>query len=111
MDPEMAEVARTLTEALGTHVEIESRSVGGKVVIDFFSKDDLAQIIAAIQSRQAHTGFYEQNAEHKPVDGIDEGVSRIEDTTPLHIVEEEKTPQTEIVADDPDLYAVKNFSV
>ena len=113
MDPEMAQVAKELTETLGTHVEIESRSVGGKVVIDFFSKDDLAQIIAIIQSRQAsqgqsHTGFYAENAEHLPVDGIEEGVSRIEETTPLQMLND--TPPTPEVAtaDEPDLYAVNN---
>jgi len=118
MDPEMAQVAKELTEALGTHVEIESRSVGGKVVIDFFSRDDLAQIIAVIQSHQTmqagqlHTGFYAQNAEQIPVDGIDDGVSKIEETTPLQIVDEAVAlPPTSPTADEPDLYAVKNFNV
>lgn len=121
MDPEMAQVAKDLTEALGTHVEIESRSVGGKVVIDFFSKDDLAQIIAVIQSRRDAGGVFPQpvsSYEHEadreiPQEEHHEHLSSISDATPLQVTEEQpQAPASEQpAADDPNLYAVNTFSV
>ena len=63
-----------------------------------------------MQAERVHTGFSAENTEQTPVDGIDEGVSKIEETTPLQIVEETPAPPAQIVA-EPDLYAVKNFNV
>jgi ParB family chromosome partitioning protein len=45
-DPEMERIEKELAETLGTRVSIERRQVGGgKVVIDFFSSDDLRVIL------------------------------------------------------------------
>ncbi len=45
-DPEMERFEKALAESLGTRVSIERRPVGGgKVVIDFFSSDDLRAIL------------------------------------------------------------------
>ncbi len=45
-DPEMERIEKELAETLGTRVSIERRQVGGgKVVIDFFSSDDLRIIL------------------------------------------------------------------
>ncbi|KKT38220.1 MAG: ParB-like protein partition protein, partial [Parcubacteria group bacterium GW2011_GWA1_44_13] len=41
IDPEVAEFEAELTEVLGTRVQIEKKDVGGKIVIDFFSNDDV----------------------------------------------------------------------
>lgn len=41
LDPRMVEFERMLAERLGTRVSIERRQVGGKVVIEFYSSDDL----------------------------------------------------------------------
>lgn len=49
--PEILEMERQLTEALGTRVAIESRENGGKLSIDFFSEDDLHALFAALQAR------------------------------------------------------------
>ncbi len=51
--PEILEMERTLTEALGTRVAIESRENGGKLSIDFFSEDDLHVLFAALHARIA----------------------------------------------------------
>ena len=47
--PEIIELEQKLTDALGTRVQIESREVGGKLVIDFFSDDDLKNILLTLQ--------------------------------------------------------------
>ena len=49
--PEILEMERTLTEALGTRVAIEAKENGGKLSIDFFSEDDLHVLFAALQAR------------------------------------------------------------
>lgn len=51
-NPRMQNYQQTLSERLGTRVEIEEREVGGKIVIDFFSPDDVEQIIAMLHDRQ-----------------------------------------------------------
>ena len=48
LTPELLLFERELTEKLGTRVRIEKKQEGGKVLIDFFSVDDLAQIRAVL---------------------------------------------------------------
>ncbi len=49
--PEIIEMERELTDALGTRVAIEPKENGGKLSIDFFSEDDLRVLFAALQSK------------------------------------------------------------
>ncbi len=44
-DPEMDRIEKELAESLGTRVSIEQRQVGGKLVIDFFSSEDLRLLL------------------------------------------------------------------
>ncbi len=44
-DPEMDRIEKEFAESLGTRVSIERKTVGGKLVIDFFSSDDLRAIL------------------------------------------------------------------
>ena len=44
LTPELLLLERELTERLGTRVRIEKKDQGGKVLIDFFSVEDLANI-------------------------------------------------------------------
>jgi ParB family chromosome partitioning protein len=44
-DDEMAEIEEKLAESLGTRVRIEQKEQGGKIHIDYFSKDDLRTIL------------------------------------------------------------------
>ncbi len=45
VNPEIIALERKLTEKLGTRVQIEQKEVGGKVVISFFSADDLTNLL------------------------------------------------------------------
>jgi ParB family chromosome partitioning protein len=45
IDPEILALERVLTEKLGTRVTIEPREVGGRVVISFFSTNDLQTLL------------------------------------------------------------------
>ncbi len=51
--PEILEMERELTEALGTRVAIETKEHGGKLSIDFTNEDDLRVIFAQLASRIA----------------------------------------------------------
>lgn len=53
--PEILNMERELTEALGTRVAIEPKEHGGKLSIDFMSEDDLRIIFAQLAARIAGT--------------------------------------------------------
>jgi ParB-like chromosome segregation protein Spo0J len=44
-DPEMDRIEKELAESLGTRVSIERKQIGGKLVIDYFSTDDLRALL------------------------------------------------------------------
>ncbi len=50
-DPDIVAMEQRLTESLGTRVAIETKEVGGKLVIDFFSDDDLRSILNMFNER------------------------------------------------------------
>lgn len=49
--PEILQMERELTEALGTRVAIEPKENGGKLSIDFMSEDDLRVLFSALAHR------------------------------------------------------------
>ncbi len=49
-DPQIANYEEKLAESLGTRVHIERRDVGGKIVIDYFSPDDLETILDLLKN-------------------------------------------------------------
>ncbi len=49
--PEVLEMERELTQALGTRVAIEPKENGGKVSIDYMNEEDLRAIFAALHAR------------------------------------------------------------
>ncbi|HVY72837.1 MAG TPA: ParB/RepB/Spo0J family partition protein [Candidatus Paceibacterota bacterium] len=51
--PEIIDMERELTEALGTRVMIEPKENGGKLSIDFMGEDDLRILFASLASRIA----------------------------------------------------------
>ncbi|MBI4088714.1 ParB/RepB/Spo0J family partition protein [Candidatus Kaiserbacteria bacterium] len=50
---EMIELEKSLTETLGTRVIIETNAEGGRLLIDFFSPEDLQQLVAVLAAEQA----------------------------------------------------------
>ena len=84
---EVIELEKSLTETLGTRVVIENRPNGGRVLIEFFSPEDLSNIVSALAKKE------------------EEGGTETTPATPL--------PNVTILPENPDdnLYSVKNFSV
>lgn len=51
-NPEIANYEEKFAESLGTRVHIERRDVGGKIVIDYFSPEDLDTILELLKNNQ-----------------------------------------------------------
>jgi ParB family chromosome partitioning protein len=52
-DPTIASYQEKLSESLGTRVSIEKKEVGGKIVIDYFSPNDLQTILELLKSNES----------------------------------------------------------
>lgn len=50
VNPQTKQLEDRLSDTFGTRVKIEERDVGGKLVIDFFSEEDLENIIKLVQA-------------------------------------------------------------
>ena len=50
VDPELRNYEKEFTQSLGTRVHIEKREVGGRLSIDFFSQEDLRNLLELIRS-------------------------------------------------------------
>lgn len=55
LTPELLLLERELTDALGTRVRIEKKEQGGKLLIDFFSAEDLAHIRTMLAQKASMT--------------------------------------------------------
>lgn len=51
LTPDLLNLERELTDALGTRVRIEKKEQGGKLLIDFFSQEDLSNLRALIAGK------------------------------------------------------------
>lgn len=119
LDPETQEMEEKLTETLGTRVSIEKRENGGKILIDFFTVDDLRGILDLIKSNQKKSGteMLDKHIQSNPIppknDDIpnyvrDPGLAEItienlDDRTP----EEKKESENS----EDEIYSIKNFSI
>ncbi|MEO8638190.1 MAG: ParB/RepB/Spo0J family partition protein [Candidatus Taylorbacteria bacterium] len=127
LDPEIMELETKLTESLGTRVQIERKVVGGKVVIDYFTTDDLRNIIEIMNTNKPrdrqemlkkHIAL--QNKSELPT-ALPEQVSNnaIIEENPVVIIGELSVAEEMMEAkseepssdEDSDLYSMKNFSI
>lgn len=112
VDPELNELEEKLAETLGTRVHIERKENGGKLSIDFFSNEDLRQILDLMKS----------NDKRKPTEMMEKFIQKQnnsniatqelapepapEDNKPI----DDRTKQ-EIKEDEDEIYSIKNFSL
>src|SRR3990167_8468071 len=52
VSPDLMNLEKQLSERLGTRVRIEKKDTGGKVMIDFFSPEDITQLCLALTTQQ-----------------------------------------------------------
>ena len=123
LDPETQELEEKLTESLGTRVSIEKRENGGKILIDYFSNEDLKNILELIKTNQPATSPTEMLERHiasnpEPLKNefipeyvqdptlatmTIEDFKNTDDRTPEEIKESENTEE--------EIYSIKNFSI
>lgn len=105
-DPEIEEIETKLGESLGTRVRIDKKDFGGKLTIDFFSKEDLDSLIQALQAKGVvlHEEKF-ANVETVPSKSPEEIAEQVEMLDDRDEVEKEKSEE------DADLYNISNFSV
>lgn len=94
LTPDLLNLERELTDALGTRVRIEKKERGGKLLIDFFSPEDLANLRAMLANRS----FAALPASEAPA----------ADAAPLA---PEPAPLAQQQKEDEDLYSISHFSV
>jgi len=96
LDPEICAMEEKFAQSLGTRVKIEKKENGGKLTIEFFSNDDLEDILNMLNQNPTPT--------REAVGGPTEGVG-LDDRTPEEVRKAEDIPIEE------DLYSIKNFSI
>lgn len=100
VDPELIEMERKLTESLGTRVQIERKDFGGKLVIDYFSPEDLRKILGLILVEEHRGGAtHSSNVPKNTEASLAKEESPIDDRSPKEL------------EDDSDLYAITHFSL
>src|SRR3990167_6640854 len=104
LTPELLLLERELTERLGTRVRIEKKDQGGKLLIDFFSVDDLAHIRSVISRGEGGSASASSPVAAELSDApIGVAPSEPPDTE-ANVPAEGKEPGD-------DLYSIRNFSV
>jgi ParB family chromosome partitioning protein len=107
--PEMMELEKSLTETLGTRVLIENRPKGGRVLIEFFTEEDLSHIAGMLaERREAQAAM--SSAAAASVEEMLEPDPSPRGGFPMH----ENTTQISLdepAAPEEDLYSVSNFVV
>lgn len=81
-DPEIERIEKELAETLGTRVSIERRQSGGKLVIDFFSHDDLRALLDRVHVAEALNTVRTMRAEEAKTANQ---MMAIEDSTPIEL--------------------------
>lgn len=109
--PEMIELEKSLTETLGTRVIIEPGVEGGRLLIDFFSPDDLQALADALIARIAQAAVAQEMR-------IFPNTTRLSDDTPAVAAEDASVPEELFIPppapeepSDDELYSVSGFTV
>lgn len=117
-DPEIGELENKFAEAFGTRVHIERKKEGGKIEIDYFSKDDLHKILSIIENtekRNVNEALYDyeqklaQNVKkigenNENLDNLDTATKETDDSTLDDRAKDEKDSED-------DMYNISNFSL
>lgn len=95
LDPEICALEEKFAQSLGTRVKIEKKESGGKLTIEFFSNDDLQDILNMIQERK--------------------DAAALDDRAPEEVKQEENLPIQDTLEqqakEEENLYSIKNFSI
>jgi ParB family chromosome partitioning protein len=105
-DPEITELEEEFQEKLGTRVHIDRKELGGQIKIDFFSTDDLRQILDLIKKEGAEKSTAELLDKHIE----NTGGMNFSTTAPEEVPIDDRS-KDEKEEDDTNLYNISNFSL
>lgn len=97
-DPELVELEERIASSLGTRVAIERRKDGGKLMIEFFSNDDLRSILDLINS----------NRQRKSNELLNKQIEKDKKMSEAPVDDRSKEEKGE---SETDMYSVTNFSI
>lgn len=100
--PDLVEIEKSLTEKLGTRVIIEPNADGGRLLIDFFSPEELTLLVSALAVERAAVEDGERI--------VAEPVTPSEYPNTTQISSDPVPPPAPEESDD-GLYSVSNFSI
>jgi ParB family chromosome partitioning protein len=106
VSPDLLSLEKELSERLGTRVRIEKKDTGGKVMIDFFSPEDLTQLCLALTKQQQAV------AAEMPLP-MDTAIESAPDTLPEN-APAPAAPQAEPKSEpkeSEDIYSLKDFTL
>jgi len=105
LSPDLLNLEKQLSERLGTRVRIEKKDTGGKVMIDFFSPEDLTQLCLALTAPAAREDAPATEA------SISVGAADAQEKEPDGPVATPKPADPREGSAETDLYSIRNFSV
>lgn len=121
LDPEISAFEEKFAESLGTRVRIEKKADGGKLMIDFFSNDDLEDILKMMQGmsnnavRVTNNEIPDMNNESGIMNyELGQGIEKVvegEETGGIDDRTREQIKEADNTEIDTDLYSIKNFSL
>lgn len=111
LSPDLLSLEKQLSERLGTRVRIEKKDTGGKLLIDFFSPEDLTQLCLYLAKPPE-----KQQAAVSPApapEAAEPARTLAEEVAVAPVVEEAQMEKPPASPEEPqdDLYSVRNFSL
>ena len=111
-DPEIEEMENRLKEALGTRVHIDKKESGGKITIDFFSRQDLEDLLTLLQSGEAAVNRLERHIENGGQEQVaDTPKTFSEAKEETEMLDDRNSEEKKKSEEDADLYSITNFSL
>lgn len=95
-DPDIVELEERASETLGTRVRVEPGAVGGRILIDFNSEEDVRKVLRLLNREEQTTEAPQSFAGSSETS---------ENDVPTEVPEPKNTPPED------DLYSVTNFSI
>ncbi len=105
VSPDLMSLEKELSERLGTRVRIEKKDTGGKVMIDFFSPEDLTQLCLALTAQQKRTEEAPSPATAQ-AEKVQDVIAKVQEVPAQPVA-----PSAVTGNESDDLYSINNFSV
>ena len=111
-DPEITELEEEFQEKLGTRVHIEKKELGGQIKIDYFSTEDLREILDLINKSGSEKRLSDLPAQAEMLENyITNLPTQIGNNTEGEMSAIDDRTKEEKKEDDTELYNISNFSV